>query len=261
MRTLARKPASWAKRVANARKDLGDPEKAKALALSRIANQIHPLIARTDGTLIDGFRTIWGLELLARLDAELDFLITEGGESPQQIALMQGVSAIHREDWKLADKCEWVIDLLKTIPAKDIAVEIGVDPAMVSNWRAYDKLIPEAKQAVRDGKVDIRSMGEIAKLPPEDQPVLLNLRLGGAGRDEMKAARKKRGAAPTVSVSRIKIELGSGLTVTISGSDLNLDQAIDAVKDAQREMTKGRDIGLDAKTIVSVARDKARNGS
>ena len=142
---LVRLRGTQVKRNANARKNLGDPEKAKALALSRIEQQIHPLIATTGYVLIDGYRTLWGLELLNRLDAELDFILTDEKLTPARIALMQGLSAIHREDWPLADKCEWVIELAKTMAGKDIAAELGVDPAMVSNWRSFERLIPEAK--------------------------------------------------------------------------------------------------------------------
>ena len=167
-----------------------------------------------------------------RLDVELDFIITVGDESAQQIAMMQGVSAIHREDWPLADKCEWVIDLLKTMSAKDIAAELGVDPAMVSNWRAYERLIPDAKQAVRDGRVDVRSMGDIAKLSPDEQPILLNLRLNGASREDVARESRKRRNGSTATkgqtAKKIKIplatEAASGV-VTVAADEIDLEDA------------------------------------
>lgn len=262
IRKHVRLRASQLKLGPNARKNLGPPEKAKALALSRIANQIHPLVATLDYLLIDGYRTFWGLQLLDRLDAELDFILTDENR-PEQIALMQGLSAIQREDWPLADKCEWVIALSKTMAGKDLAAELGVDPAMVSNWKAYDKLIPQAKEAVRDGTLNLRSLVSIARLPPDQQPALLAEVLDGATAEQAaRESRKRRtgnGKAATVQASSIIVVLKSGITVTFKADGLTLAKALDAQAEVKQELKAAVEGGdHDAKTFNALMKKRAK---
>ena len=259
---LARLRADQVTLDTNYRKNLGDPQKAMALALSRITNQIHPLVATRKRVLIDGYRTIWGLELLGRLDAELDFILTDE-DRPDKIALMQGISAIHREDWLLADKCEWVIELSKTMAGKDIAAELGVDPAMVSNWKAYDKLIPEARQAVRDGTLKLRPMVSIAQLPPEEQPELLAESLSGATAEQTaRQSRTRRngpGKAASVTATSIMVVLKSGITVTFKAENLTLAKALDAQAEVKQELKAAVDGGdHDAKTFNALMKKRAK---
>jgi hypothetical protein len=259
---LARLRADQVTLRTNYRKSLGDPQKAIALALSRITNQIHPLVATRKRVLIDGYRTIWGLELLGRLDAELDFILTDE-DRPDKIALMQGLSAIHREDWPLADKCEWVIELSKTMAGKDIAAELGVDAAMVSNWKAYDKLIPEAKQAVRDGMLNLRSLVAIAKLPYEEQPELLAESLSGATAEQTaRQSRKRRnghGKAASVTATTILVVLKSGITVTFKAEGLTLAKAFDAQAEVRQELKAAVEDGdHDAKTFNALMKKRAK---
>jgi hypothetical protein len=273
-RQFIRMRASQVKRGVNGRKNLGDPEKAKALALSRIAHQIHPLIATTDRILIDGYRTLWGLELLNRLDAELDFVLTDEELSPPQIALIQGVSAIHREDWPLADKCEWVIELTKTMPGKDIASELGVTPAMVSHWRSFERLIPEAREVVREGKMGLRDMTAIAALPPDDQPALLAIKLKGASAEELERASRSRrnsslsgstqNASPAARLPRIKIPLANDAAtgvVTVAGESIDLDDAENLLKEALKSVRAAKEKNLDCRTAQAVWRDVAKAGA
>lgn len=260
-RQLVRLRAEQLKRGPNARKDLGDPEKAKALALSRIANQIHPLMATLDHIMIDGYRTHWGLELLGRLDAELDVILTDENR-PEKIALMQGVSAIQREDWPLADKCAWVIELARTMPGKDIAAELGVDPAMVSNWRAFERLIPAAQEAVRDGRLGLRPMVEIAKLPPEQQPALLAIRLDGATAAQVAREGRRRRNGPsraaTVQARRIPMVLGNGIAITFQADGITLAMALDALADARKELDDAIRRDHDARTFAALMKKRAR---
>lgn len=275
MRKLVRMAASRLKRGPNARKDMGDPEKCKALALSRIANQIHPFIAKAVGSdlhLIDGFRTTLGMELLGKLDVEMDVMVTDEDLTPQQIAMMQGLSAIHREDWPLADKCEWVIEMAKTMPGKNIAAELGVDAAMVSNWRQFEKLIPEAKQPVRDGKVGLRSMVEIAKAPTEKQPNMLAAALRGVSAARLaemgKDARDEGDDTPPEKIAKIKIPLAINTAeVTVNGvatvagapgEELSLEDAEGVLTQALKAVKEARKQGLGAKAFQAMCRDRAK---
>jgi hypothetical protein len=258
---LARLRADQVTLDTNYRKNLGDPLKAKALALSRITNQIHPLVATRKRVLIDGYRTIWGLELLNRLDAELDFILTDE-DRPDKIALMQGISAIQREDWPLADKCEWVIEMSKSMTGKDLAAELGVDPAMISNWKAYDRLIPQAKEAVREERLKLRSMVSIAQLPPEGQIELLAESLSGATAEQTaRESRKRRNGtdkAATVKASSIPVVLTNGIAITFKAEGLTLAMALDVLADIKQLLKDAIDHDHDARTFSALMKKRAK---
>ncbi len=267
MRSFVRKPASWARRGPNARSHLGDESDLRALAQSYLKRPLHPLICLPDGSILDGNRRHAGLELVGRLDAEVDVCVTDEALTADQVAEIQLVSAIHRADLSAYDKAVAMRDIKaarKGLTNKQLAEEVlDIDPSLVTRYLSVFECIPEVLEAALAGKLGVSDWYGIAKLDPSEQPVLLQLKLGGASRDELERQGRKRrnGGAPAVRASKIKIALTSGVTVTVSGDDLSLDEAIEAVSEAQKEMRKGRDQGLDAKTLQAVCRDKSRAGS
>jgi len=264
MRQLVRKPASWPRRGPNARTDLGEASKARALARSRAKCQINPLIARPDGLLIDGYRTIWGLELEGMLDVELDFILTDEEMTPDQIGVMQANSAMHREPLPDLDKALVMRDTLAANPGmtrKQMAEEVfDIDPSLVTRYVAIFECVPEVQDAAKAGKLGLSDWYAIRK--SSDQLAALRLILGGAKPDQLeRQVRKERSAAtPAVRASKIKCPLPSGHVITVAGDELSLDEAIDSLKEAIKAMTKARDTGLNAATAQRVWADMAKAG-
>jgi ParB family transcriptional regulator, chromosome partitioning protein len=263
-RQYARKPASWARRGPNARSDLGEESKARALARSRAKWQMNPLIARTNGLLIDGYRTIWGLELEGMLDVELDFILTDEELTPDQIRVMQANSAFHREPLGDVDKALVMRDTLVDNPGmtrKQMAEDVfDIDPSLPTRYIALFDCIQEVQDAARAGKLGVSEWYAISK--SSDQLAALRRKLDGATRDELeRQARKERDAGkPAVRSCRIKCPLPSGHVITVAGEELSLDEAIESLKEAIKAMTKARDTGLNAATAQKVWADMAKAG-
>lgn len=244
------------------RENSGTRDELLALARSWLKRAVHPIVCRPDLTVADGNRRLEGLDLLGETEVEVfvtDEELTEGDMT--QIAL---TTTIHRADLTHYEKyvaCKELLELNQW-QGKELAEYLHLDPSTVTRLLSPSKLVPEALEALREGKLDLSSAYAVSKLSPDDQPGLLALKLSGATRDQIeRAGRKKRvSATPAVRASKIRIALTSGATVTITGDDMTLDDAIKAVKDATKEMVKGRDQGLDAKTLVAVCRDKAKSG-
>jgi ParB family chromosome partitioning protein len=261
-RQYVRKPASWVRRGSNARSDLGDESKARALARSRAKCQITPLIARPDGLLIDGYRTIWGLELEGMLDVELDFILTDENLTPDQIRVMQANSAFHREPMSDSDKALVMRDTLVANPGmtrKQLAEEVfDIDPSLSTRYLSLFDCVPEVQDAAKAGKLGVSDWYAIQRTA--DQLAALSARLNGATRDDLeRQVRKERVAGkPAVRSSKTKICLGSGVTVTVSGSEVSLDEAIDALTEAIKEAKKAREQSLDIRTFAAVMRDRAK---
>ena len=261
-RQYVRKPASWAKRGPNARSNLGDESKARALARSRAKCQITPLIARPDGILIDGYRTIWGLELEGMLDTELDFIVTEQDLTLDQIRVMQANSALHREPLSDSDRALVMRDTLVANPGmtrKQLAEEVfDIDPSLCTRYLSLFDCVPEVQDAATAGKLGVSAWYAIQR--SADQLVALSASLNGKSRDDLeRQVRKERVAGkPAVRASKTKICLGGGVTVTVSGLAVSLDEAIDALSEAIKEAKKARDQSLDIRTFAAVMRQRAK---
>ena len=68
----------------------------------------------------------------------------------------------------------------------------------------------------------------------------------------------RNGNKPTVRLSRFKYPLPSGVEITVAGKELSICDLIDALGELVKEAKKASDQGLDIKTLVAVAKDKAR---
>jgi ParB/RepB/Spo0J family partition protein len=244
------------------RENNGTREELMALARSWLERAVHPIVCRSDLTVVDGHRRLEGLELLG--ETEADVFVTDEDLTEADMTQIALSTAIHRADLTPYEKylaCRELIEM-NGWQGKELAEYLHLDPSTVTRLLSPSKLIPEAMEALRAGKLDLSSAYAVAKLPPEGQPGLLALRMSGASRDQVERAgrRQRASTAPAVRASKITIALTSGAKVTVTGDDLSLDDAIEAVKDATKEMVKGRDQGLDAKTLVAVCRAKAKAG-
>jgi hypothetical protein len=92
----------------------------------------------------------------------------------------------------------------------------------------------------------------------EEQAVLLEKRLAGASRDDIEREGRKRrnGSAPVVRTNSIRMTLASGITLVLKGTDISLDDAIEALPEAQKEMRRAREQGHDVKTFQALIRKR-----
>jgi ParB family transcriptional regulator, chromosome partitioning protein len=268
----ALKPIDWLREGQNSRKiEINDG--IKELCHSIVANGLLQPIGAIDhgdhGEVIYGFRRLaairYGLSAGLAVPDKIPTLLYPPSTTPSQVRVINLTENVQRVDLSEPEIYLSCVEIMKLNPEwarKDLAAHLGKDPSTATKWLCPDDLVPEAKEAFLAGKFGFSKAYAIAKLSPAEQPGLLALTLGGATRDELESQGRKRRAAstPAVRASKIRISLTSGATVTVSGDDLSLDDAIEAVKDAAKEMTKGREMGLDSKTIQAVARDKAKAG-
>jgi ParB family transcriptional regulator, chromosome partitioning protein len=267
MRTFSRKPLSWAKTEGNLRVHPGDEAEVIRLGHSYKKRPVHPLIARPDGTMIDGSRRVIALRLIGETEAE--FLITDEDLKPEDLLEIGLITAIHRldltgfEKWRASEK---LLSLHPGWLGKDLAEYLHFDASMVTRLLSPGKCIAEAQEALGQGKIGISDCYALSKAPAEEQKRLLALKLSGASRDQLESeGRKRRNASgqparANVRTSRVKCELGANVSVIIAGNALGLDEVIEALGAARKEARKARDQNLDVKTWSAVMRDRAKNG-
>lgn len=257
------KPLSWFKPDPNQPRKSFDEAELRQLGESLKKGQLRPIFVQPDGTIIAGERS-WRAAKLADLPT-LEAKIADRQLSESEVRIWQLVENMLRAGLTGYEQWTGCYELMCMNPAwqmKDLAENLSLDPSTVTRILSPSKCIEAVQDALKDGKIGISDCYAISKLPADTQAGLLALKLSGASRDQMERAgrRQRSQATAAVRASKIRIALTSGATVTISGDEISLDDAIEAAKDALKEMTKGRDQGLDAKTLVAVCRDKAKAG-
>jgi ParB/RepB/Spo0J family partition protein len=261
MALLATKPISFFKPDPNQPRKHFDEGLLRALGESLIARQNDPVQVKPDGTLIDGERR-WRAATLVGLE-KLDAIITDTVLTDSQITLVRLTSFFHREDLTAYEKwsaCKQILELNPGWMAKDLAAHLHVDPSMVTRLLSPSKCTPAWQGALKEGKVGISDVYAASKLRESEQADLLALKLSGASRDAIeKAGRKKRLAdVPAVKVNRVKCQLPSGVLVVVSGASVSLDESIEALAEASKEMKRARELGYTSKTFAAAMKDKAR---
>jgi len=265
--TLTSKPLAFFKPdPGNPRKSL-NAEELRELHDSLGKKQLVPLLAKPDGTILDGWRR-WCAAMLDGKPEHLDVLITDERLTPAQIREIQLVTALHRADLKPYEQFLGYRDLLAFNPgatAKDLAGKIHRDPSMLVRILSLSKCIQPVQQAAAEGKLGPSEWYAISKVPEAEQQAMLAAKLAGESRDQLeKRGRKLRnGEAHGIKVNRLKIPLGSqGRSVTIAGSNLSIEDCIEILMETLKFARKAQGENLDGKTWVQVMkRQRATPGA
>jgi ParB family transcriptional regulator, chromosome partitioning protein len=265
MKILEKNELTWFKA------DPGQPRKEFGLAelepleASLFVRQDIPLIARPDGTIIDGERRWRAAQLKGRIKS-LDVIITDEPMTPTELRVFQITSSVHRASlsaYEMWQACVELITLNPSLKLQDLATNLQLEPSSITRYLSPSKCIAAWQTALKSGQVGVSDCYEASKLPEGDQPELLALKLSGASRNAIAAvARKNRnGNRQTVKMARIKAPLSSGVEMVISGKELGLDEVIESLSELLKEAKKANDSGLDVKTWSAVLKDKAKAGA
>ncbi|MAT50224.1 MAG: hypothetical protein CMK32_03455 [Porticoccaceae bacterium] len=262
MATLVSKSLNWFKVESQARRCFDEAE-LRQLGESLKVKQLQPVLARPDGMLIAGERRLRAAKIVGL--KELLAVVSDEPMSESELRIFQLTENVHRADLKDAEKWHACEELLRLNPQwsnKDLASHLKLSEGTVSKYLAAGKAVPEVQQALEAGEIGITAVYEISRAASEKQAELLALKRNGTSRDDLAShvRRQKQDDAPQVRMKRILCPLASGVSITVSGNELSLDDLIEALGDAQKEARKAREQGLDAKTFSAVMKDKAKKG-
>jgi ParB family chromosome partitioning protein len=261
--TLTSKPLAFFK------PDPGNPRKSfhtdalRELHDSLGKKQLVPLLARPDGVIIDGWRR-WCAASLDGKPERLDVIITDEPLTAPQIKEIQLITSLHKADLKPYEQFLGCRDWLALNPgatAMDLAARIDRDPSMLVRILSLGRCIEPVQQAAADSKLGPSEWYAISKVPETEQQAMLAAKLAGASRDqlEQQARRLRKGEAPGIKVNRLKIPLGQDRSLTIAGSNLSLDDAIEMLQDTLKCARKAQSEKLDGKTWAQVMKQKVKS--
>ena len=223
--------------------------------------QFQPVGAKPDGQLLWGERRFRAAQLVGM--KELLVIITDRALTETEIRLIQLSENIHRSDLRDIEKtraCEELLRLNASWTNKDLAAHLKLGESTICKYLAPLKCIPEVQEALESGALGITACYEISRVAPEQQAEMLALKLSGTSRDALaqRVRKSKSQSKPQVRVKRIVCQLPKGISITLSGSELSLDESIEALGEAIREMKRARELGYTAKTFAAAMKDKAK---
>jgi ParB/RepB/Spo0J family partition protein len=266
-KTLTSKPLDFFKPdPGNPRKSCG-LDKLRELHDSLCKKQLVPLLAKPDGIIIDGWRR-WCAAMLDGKPERLDVIIRDEPMSSAEIKEIQLVTALHRADLTPHEQfvgCRDWLALNTGATAKELAARIDRDPSTIVRILSLSNCIPPVQLAAQDGKLGPSEWYAISKVSDaEEQQAMLAAKLAGASRDQLEQQGRKhrKSESQGVKVNRLKVPIGlQGSSVTIAGSNLSLDDAIEILQETLRLARKAQGEKLDGKTWVQVMKQKAKTGA
>lgn len=241
------------------RQDLGTPEELQQLADSMDAEgQLQEVIALPSGELVAGFRRLAAAKLSKTIKT-LRVRILENA-TPKQIRVIQLTENLHRKglsDVELYHGCK---ALLEEFPRRvDLAAHLHKSPSWVTTHLSPDDVVPVVREAFLAGQIESGAVYKISQFPEAEQAAALALRLNGASKANLAEHRRRIEAEgrQAVKKSRCKLALPS-VTLTVSGSDMGLEDLIESLQAALDAARKASRESLDIKTFERVLRDKNR---
>ena len=129
---LTTKMVTWFKADPTQPRKHADEAELQRLGQSLKERQIEPLQAKSDGTIIDGWRR-WLAAKMVGLD-KLDVIITDQPLSDNQLRSIRLTSFFHKADLTPAEKWQACAELLVANPTwgmKDLSDRLHIDPGVV----------------------------------------------------------------------------------------------------------------------------------
>ncbi|MBS0263101.1 MAG: ParB N-terminal domain-containing protein [Planctomycetes bacterium] len=246
----------------NVRKDPHEPE-LRPLGESLLVRQFHPVILDLELVIVDGWRRWLAAQLVGI--KTLKAVITSQPVSPSQLRIAQLMMSTHRADLtggELYTACYELLQLNPNWLAKDLGEQLKISPSMMTRVMSPGKCIEAVRKALMENRIGLSHCYEISKVPEDKQLELLELKLGGASRDELGTHRRKsngRKGGGGINPKQAKCLLPGGSFVTVSTKALSMAAIVQALADAHKAAKKGCDEGFDVKTWESMCRDRARD--
>lgn len=225
---------------------------------------LQPPLVRKDGRLLAG-----EMRCRASMQAgltEIPVIVTDKLLSDSDVRIIQLTENLHRAELRDSEKWRAYEELLRLNPVwthKDLAAHLKLGESAISKYLAPSRCSREVQEALEAGRIGITAVYEISKAPADQHRELLRLKLSGTSRDGLaeRVRRQKSESVPKVRVKRVVCRLSSGVSITVTGIELSLDDLIESLAEAHKEARKAREQGLDAKTFQAVMRDKSKAGS
>ena len=236
----------------NIRSNLGSDESLRDLGESLLKNQIQDIGVTESGLLLWGGRRTAAPLLVGK--KTLSAKVLPDTVTEEEVVSYQAIENLQRLDLSDLDKHVFCVKLSASMSNGEIAKAISVSPGSVTKYLSPRDCPPDAQEAFRAGKL---TLGQAYRISTSPEP-LVTMRLFLNGETHEKAARKaKHPSVGAVRVEKIKCPLASGPVVTVAGEAVSLEDAIEALIEAQKALKWALGKGYTAKTAQAALKDMA----
>jgi ParB family transcriptional regulator, chromosome partitioning protein len=264
---IERKPLSFFKPDPGQPRKHFDDVELRLLGESLKVRQLQPVLARPDGTLLDGERR-WRAATFAGLEF-LDAILCEQALAASEIRIIQLTTDVHKASLRPPERARAAEELLALNPSwrsVDLAAHLKLDPGMVTKLLSRSKCIPAVQEAFDAGRLGISDVYAMSRVSEQEQHAMLAMKLNGASRDDLEAQVKKTrrpAVQETAKVSRATFVLqGGSVSVAVAdGGILDMESLISQLTDLIRLAKASRDKGIGIKNFAAVLRDQAKRSN
>lgn len=255
--------------IAKIKRDPNQPRKEfkeaviVGLSESLKLRQFVPILVYRDGehyVLVDGeCRT--RAALLAGIP-ELDAVVLPTKPSPEGLAVAQATIDVHRSSLNAIERSDQLarIQQLTGCTVTELAAKVSISQPMASKLMALQRLSPEVQAKVAAGELDVEKAVIVAAQAAD--PVTQASLVAQAATMSREQLRQKLRRSPEpfkAKTALARFPLSAGLTVTVQGSEVTLEGAIEALSDAIKELKRGLAQGVGIGAMQKVMKDKAKS--
>lgn len=245
-------------------------------ALQRLAEDIRrngllqPVCLIREG---EGFRLIAGERRCRALQSlgQRTILATiwEGTLPDQEIIAKMLSENVNREDLNPIELARGLRQLkeLSGETASAVATRMGMSDRMVSDSLALLELDPEIQEAIKLRKIPPSVAAELARVtdPALQKELTQQVLTRGLTREGVVARRKEPRRTPVPGAAgkkqRVTATLGHGESLTVVGSELDLDRFITLLEGLLSRARRARPRGLELKTFLKVLKEESLTAS
>jgi len=179
-----------------------------------------------------------------------------------EVVQRQLIANCQREDLSPLEKANAIDRLTRETKwtGAQVAVKLGFSPATVSRLLALLTLPEPVRERIDSGDIAPSTAYQLARVKDTDkQTQLASEAANGLSRDRV-TARLKSPNAPTSKAgpARAVAVLGSGRSVTVSGTGLTLERFIEWLQELLDKARKARPKGVELDTFLKMLRDAAK---
>ena len=224
------------------------------------SGQLSPIGVTKGMVLLYGARRTLASILVGK--ETIDAIVYENPLSRLEYERINFSENFHRLDISGYDKfraCEKMLSQSSSWTPKDLAAYLNVEPSTITKFLSPAKCTSDWIDALKAGTVTISDCYTASMAPPEQQKLLLEMKLGGANREALHRAVRNinpKREKNVARVSRVSVPLNDGTKLVITGSKLSLSDIVENLAACLESARKGAKEKLDARTWERVMRDK-----
>jgi ParB family chromosome partitioning protein len=248
-------------------RDNADPSRAAGLVATLKDGQLMPVIVWQDDDwfhLVDGHRRFDATVSLGfeTIEARVLDKLPGEGEALQKALICN----TQREALSPLALAQAIADLIEATgwTAAEAANRIGMSAPTVSRLLSLLLLPEPIKEQIRAGKLSASTAAELVKVSdPAKQAALAEKAVDGqltrdAASGHSKSDRSVGTAIADTPPARIKMPLGGGRSVTVSGAGLSLENLIACLEELLNKARKARTRAWELGTLVRALKDQAK---